>query len=120
MANCVSKADAYCHLKVFRRWDPDYQMGGTLTANGWDKFSHVFVSETPLPTCFDLYTPFPYSLQEEGEGRHEVRLPLGRSHSLTIYFHWYNPPTPLRLPGRRQHQCHSIHCYVRFFKPSCL
>ena len=25
MANCVSKADAYCHLKVFRRWDPDYQ-----------------------------------------------------------------------------------------------
>ena len=28
----------------------------------------VFVSETPLPMCFDLYTPFPYSLQEEGEG----------------------------------------------------
>ena len=32
MANCVSKADAYCHLKVFRRWDPDYQwVGRTLS-----------------------------------------------------------------------------------------
>ena len=28
MANCVSRADAYCHLKIFRRWDPDYQWVG--------------------------------------------------------------------------------------------
>ena len=47
MANCVSRADAYCHPKTFRRWDLDYHwvgqtlpLGGMFTTNGWDIDRH--------------------------------------------------------------------------------